>query len=182
MSAPVLAFELIEALPDGRRLVRLLNEPLVGRRVVLHPDPAGDERPPHFEQVSLLPPAAAPRPIPPQSAVSGSPGQRAAQLLVSLLTPSQRREWRSRGCFSVDTPYGRVELGRMSDISFWPTSGGEYRLCVVPAGSNFLPDADIWVNLLLVLSDDPKRFLAVANWRRRCGTWHRGPVPGLASR
>lgn len=157
---PVLAFELIEEYPDGRRLVRLLDEPLAGRRVVLLPLDA--------------PPDPPPRPP------SESPAQKSLRLLFSLLTPSQRAEWSRCKQFSVMTQYGRVVLGRMSDIGFWPTAGGEYRLCVVPKDGLTLPDADVWANLLLALQHDSRWFMTVANWRRPGGDWNLGPVPGIS--
>lgn len=106
------------------------------------------------------------------------PSARARRLLTSLLTPTQRDQYRRLGTFWVTTKEGRFELGLLYDIGFYPKrSGREYRLCVVPSGDDDLPEADIWVNLLLALLHDPRGFLKVANWGTPLGRWHCGPFP-----
>jgi len=86
----------------------------------------------------------------------------------------------TRRRFLVETQFGNVELGELFNIGFWPRTGGEYRLCVVPRGRK-LPEPDIWTNLLLVLKTDPVKFFRVANWRRPPnGKWSFGPVPGFS--
>ena len=82
----------------------------------------------------------------------------------------------------MHTEFGEVELGELFNIGFWPRTGGEYRLCVVPTGRR-LPEPDIWTNLLLALKTDPVKFFRVANWRRSLvDKWSFGPVPGFATR
>ncbi|HEY5026206.1 MAG TPA: hypothetical protein VII76_14620 [Acidimicrobiales bacterium] len=103
--------------------------------------------------------------------------RRAEGLLESLLDDDQREQWRSRRRFSVRTPYGIVELGRVSHLRFDDLDGGHLVLCVVPLRSSELPPADIWTNLLLVLRGEPRRFFDVANYCVPGGRWHRGPVP-----
>ncbi len=97
---------------------------------------------------------------------------------MSLLNEAQRTGWGARHRFVVHTPYGVLEFGELYDIGFWPSTGGEYRLCVLPKGSTGLPEGDVWVNLLLFVRNDPGWFLTVANWRVPGGEWNLGPVPG----
>jgi hypothetical protein len=101
----------------------------------------------------------------------------AERLLLSLLDRQQRAEWDALGTFCVETPWGRVRLGRLYDIAFKPSGGGGLRLCVVPDDHLSLPLCDIWANLLLVLRGDPAQFFRVANWQREGERWHVGPVP-----
>jgi hypothetical protein len=103
--------------------------------------------------------------------------RRAEALLESLLDDDQRADWLSRRRFWVPTPFGAVELGRVSDLRFDDLGGRHLVLCVVPQRSSELPDADIWTNLLLVLRGEPRRFFDVANYRFPAGPWHTGPVP-----
>jgi hypothetical protein len=160
-------YEIVEVLADGRRTLRFATGPLAGRMVVAYP----------ASELHRLPPT--PRPLPRQRTESAD--ARAAQLLRSLLRPDQRTEWVSRHRFTVATPFGEVEFGKLLDIGFWPPTGEELRLCVVPTGAE-LPIADIWTNLLLALKADPRWFFTVANWRRPGGQWHLGPVPGFERR
>lgn len=102
---------------------------------------------------------------------------RADALLQSLLSERQRAQWRSRRKFWVKTPFGEVELGRISDLRFNSVDGTPLVLCVVPTRYSDLPDADIWTNLLLVLRAEPRRFFDVANYRTLGGSWRPGPVP-----
>ncbi len=101
---------------------------------------------------------------------------RAEELLVSLLDPRQRRDWTRRRHFWVSTPYGEVELGTVSDLTFRRNDGRSLVLCALPEPWSDLPDADIWTNLLLKLRASPEEFFAVANYREG-QTWRRGPVP-----
>jgi hypothetical protein len=101
---------------------------------------------------------------------------KAVALLESLLDDTQLQSWRSRKRFKVLTPYGTVELGRIGDLKFERNDGRILVLCVVPTYSSDLPRADIWVNLLLVLSTSPETFFNVANYRTDRG-WRSGPVP-----
>ena len=166
-------YRVLAELGAGRRLARITEGPHAGCEVVLVTGSApnlprldvllGEAEEPPFE-------AAAPR---------SSPSPRAQALLCSLLTPEQTDDWVYRRRFSVATPYGTVELGRLFDLGFWPTAGGELRLCVVPTGATHLPEPDIWANLLLALRSDPDWFFTVANWRRPDGHWNFGPVPGI---
>lgn len=96
--------------------------------------------------------------------------RRAEELLESLLEPGQLRSWRTVRRFSVPTPMGTVELGKLYDLRYRPESGGQPRsLCVVPAGwergPQETPVADVWTNLLLLLRHDPEQFFRVANVR-----------------
>ena len=95
--------------------------------------------------------------------------ERAEELLCSLLTPEQRAERETTGgCFWVATPHGPVRLGIKYDIRHRPaqTPWVERALCVVPLGWDVrrptLPDGDLWINLLLMLLDDPAEFFRVA--------------------
>jgi hypothetical protein len=104
--------------------------------------------------------------------------RRAETLLVSLLDERQRADWRSRRAFSVETPFGTVELGRMSNLHFTGHGGRRFVLCVIPVRPYDLPEADVWTNLLLVLRGEPRRFFEVANyWVPGHRHWQRGPVP-----
>jgi len=152
------AFEVVERRAHGRMLLRFTGGVLAGRTVVAFPD---DECRDEVERFL-------------------SPSQRAERLLLSLLDDEQTRSWRAAGTFTVGTSQGVVELGHLSNLRFWPGSGEpEVRLCVVPHGRG-LPLADVWVNLLLMLRDDPAHFFGVANWFRPGeGTWHPPPVPGV---
>jgi hypothetical protein len=108
--------------------------------------------------------------------------RRAEALLVSLLDPHQRSDWESRRRFWVESTYGAVELGRVSDLRFDTHDGRHFTLCVVPQGVSNLPDADVWTNLLLVLRAEPERFFDVANYCTPGGRWRAGPVPRLRPR
>jgi hypothetical protein len=109
-------------------------------------------------------------------------GRRAEALLESLLDRTQRADWRRRRRFWVPTPYGAVELGRISDLRFEATDGRHLVLCVVPTRHGDLPLADVWTNLLLVLRAEPDRFFDVANYLPPGGPWLRGPVPRVRPR
>lgn len=159
-------FEVIETLEDGRTRIRFTCGALTGRTVWAFPslDPWPE------------PPSRRSKPRRRES-----PEARAARLLRSLLSPEQRRDWVTRRRFLVETQFGKVELGELFNIGFWPATGGELRLCVVPTGKT-LPGPDIWTNLLLVLKTDPVKFFKVANWRRPPNTtWYFGPVPGFSA-
>lgn len=108
-----------------------------------------------------------------------SPSQRAEELLLRLLDERQAEEWRARAAFTVDTPFGVVELGRLQDLTYWPRDclGEIYRLCVVPTDMRMSPP-DIWTNLLLILRTEPARFFRVANWAKLPNwTWSEAPPP-----
>ena len=56
-----------------------------------------------------------------------------------------------------------MRLGKLYELTHRPNDGGPDRmLCVVPRGHSQLPLADVWTNLLLVLTHDPARFFRVA--------------------
>ena len=101
---------------------------------------------------------------------------RAEELLESLLDATQRGEWTRRRHFWVSTPYGDVELGTVSNLTFRRSDGRVFVLCVLPSPWSDLPDADIWTNLLLKLRGSPEEFFAVANYLDG-RTWRRGPAP-----
>jgi hypothetical protein len=103
--------------------------------------------------------------------------RRAEALLESLLDDEQRADWRRRRRFWVQTEFGAVELGRVSDLRFEDLDGRRLTLCVVPVRSSELPEADVWTNLLLVLRGEPRRFFEVANYCHPGGPWQTGPVP-----
>lgn len=162
------SFEIIELFDDGRSRIRLTTGLLAGRIVMAFPDSGV------------------------QSEASGSvrrkprrkesPEARAARLLRSLLNAEQRNDWVGRRKFVVPTQFGKLEFGELFNIGFWPSTGGEYRLCVVPIGKE-LPLPDIWTNLLLALKANPTWFFTVANWRRPPDRqWYLGPVPGFERR
>ena len=88
-------------------------------------------------------------------------------LLESLLDEGQLSAWRIHRRFNVDTPYGRVELGRLYELLFQRNDGKSFVLCVVPQRHTDLPISDIWVNLLLMLKHSPQQFFKVANYSRR---------------
>ena len=110
-----------------------------------------------------------------------SPADKANELLESLLSVTQLKEWRSNQHFWVPTPYGSVELGTLFNLRFKSISGNaEFVLCVVPEveDASVFPEADIWTNLLLMLRHDPDQFFRVANWRyAHDHRWWRGRVP-----
>ena len=165
------AIESIDDLADGRQLLVLVG----GGELVV-----GAARPyPHpvagCEWISARPCArrvgrAAPlrRPGGPAARV------RAEALLESLLQPAQLADWQTTRHFWVDTPRGRVLLGDLYALVHQPADepGIERVLCVVPDRHTELPEADIWVNLLLVLAVEPDAFFRVAVQRglrvRRC--------------
>jgi hypothetical protein len=103
----------------------------------------------------------------------------AERLMVSLLNRQQKSEWMSTQTFWVGTEFGRVQLGRLYNLTFQPRVGEAMRLCAIPGGHQSLPRCDTWTNLLLVLRGDPALFFKVANWQRGNGDWNRGPVPGF---
>jgi hypothetical protein len=100
---------------------------------------------------------------------------------VSLLDADQRSEWDRRRAFTVHTPQGSVELGRLYHLPFRRTDGERFVLCVVPRTDQRverLPLPDVWTNLLLMLGSDPDHFFSVANWYRPGErSWHEGHVP-----
>jgi hypothetical protein len=106
----------------------------------------------------------------------------AERLMLSLLDDEQREQWKANRTFWVDTPYGRLRLGRLYDLYFRPRIGNALTLCVVPVDHLSLPRCDIWTNLVLALRADPERFFRVANWRPRRGAWQSGPVPLAAEK
>jgi hypothetical protein len=109
--------------------------------------------------------------------VANHPDAVAERLLLSLLDAEQRQQWKANRTFWVDTPYGRLRLGRLYDLYFRPRIGNALTLCVVPVDHLSLPRCDIWTNLVLALRADPERFFRVANWRPLRGAWQAGPVP-----
>jgi hypothetical protein len=143
--------QFVERFEDGRQLLRFTEGVLAGRTVMAFPE---------------------------SDFIYLSPYERAERLLVTLLNPDQEQAWRSTKTFRITTLYGTVELGRIFDIGYWPGADVELRLCVLPQGKR-LPEPDIWTNLLLVLTHDPRHFFTVANWRRPHGQWYRAPVPGF---
>jgi hypothetical protein len=156
--ASVALFEVIEEHTNGRTVLRFLEGAMAGRTVIAFPE---SECLPNY--VRRL-----------------TPSERAEILLRSLLDADQQAQWGRSQRFRVCTRYGEVEFGRMHDIGFWPDGGGEFRLCVVPAGRGAtLPEPDVWTNLLLVVRAEPERFFAVANWRRPNGPWRPPPLPSL---
>jgi hypothetical protein len=160
-------FQVIEALEDGRSRLLFTSGALVGRIVTAFPG----------TEIYSEPPQTTPRPFRQES-----PNARAARLLRSLLSPEQRRDWVVRKRFVVPTGFGRLEFGELYNIGYWPSSGGVYRLCVLPTGPD-LPRPDIWTNLLLALKANPPWFFTVANWRRPPDpAWYLGPVPGFEQR
>ena len=106
---------------------------------------------------------------------------RAEELLESLLDPTQQGEWARHRHLWVPTPYGEVELGTVSDLTFRRNDGRFFVLCVLPAPCSDLPDGDIWTNLLLKLRSSPEEFFGVANYLDG-RTWRRGPVPVRGAR
>ena len=156
--------EVIQTLEDGRTRIRFTCGALAGRTVTAF------DSDPWLEELNR---ESAPR-------RRESPEVRAGRLLRSLLNPEQHSDWMTRRRFLFKTQFGRVELGQLFNIGFWPRTGGEYRLCVLPTGTK-LPQADVWTNLLLVLHTDPAKFFRVANWRKPPNKeWSFGPVPGFS--
>ena len=93
------------------------------------------------------------------------PDRRANELLESLLDAEQLESWRRDGTFWVESRRGPVQLGRLYSLLHHPVDrpDDEVVLCVVPEGYDTLPRADIWSNLVLVLSTCPDAFFDVAN-------------------
>jgi hypothetical protein len=176
------SFQLVEDIPDWGLLVRLVGGEHHGATVLLVPTartlPAvtsrrGDD-PPGRRFVRL----ANGHVLTAEEVQRTDAKGRAEALLESLLDERQRADWRSRREFSVETPFGAVDLGRMSNLGFTGRDGRRLVLCVVPARPYELPEADVWTNLLLVLRGEPRRFFDVANyWTPRGRRWQRGPVP-----
>jgi hypothetical protein len=160
-------FVVLERLEDGRLWIRFTVGALAGRTVMAFP-----------ESEPRIPPSRERRT---NARVFLSPFEQADRLLRSLLTGEQATDWGVRRRFCVPSPFGKLEFGRVSDIGFWPKTGGEFRLCVLPDGKA-LPDPDIWTNLLFALKADPRWFFTVANWRKPNGNWNFGPVPGFETR
>lgn len=165
-------YEVLEEYDDGRLFVRLRSGDFSGYTILLVPKGIPCRaaelrwREPGDRSMTRV-------------TCSWSPAERAERLLVSLLNSHQQESWRRSKKFQVTTPFGVVELGDYHDMAFWPSVGGEYRLCVVPTTAD-MPMADIWANLLLTLKRDPEWFLTVANWRQPpAGVWNFGPVPGI---
>jgi hypothetical protein len=152
-------FEVVGQIEDGKTMLRFLTGAMAGRVVIAVPDSYYSSGAHH----------------------TLSPYERAERLLLSLLTVEQAAAWGDSKRFFVETPFGTVEFGQLSNMRYWPRRGeGELRLCVVPADHGHgLPDPDIWANLLLALKDDPRRFFTVAHWRAGKSAWRYGPVPGL---
>lgn len=157
------ALELVEDLDRRGLLVRVAGGPFEGHVALVMsttPPPRPDDGRPRAR-----PRRAAPNnPVAVQMAAAKSPRSRrvAEDLLVSLLDAEQRASWRAHRRFWVDTPRGRVRLGRLYDLRHRPGDGTERSICVVPVDHMTLPPADIWVNLLLLLRTDPDRFFRVA--------------------
>ncbi len=176
------AFQLVEDIPDWGLLVRLVGGEHHGATMLLVPAartlPAANSwrhhDPPSRRIVRL-----ANGPILTAEEVQRTEARRRAEVLLeSLLDDRQRADWRRRREFSVDTPFGAVELGRMSNLGFTGRDGRRLVLCVVPDRPYELPEADVWTNLLLVLRGEPRRFFDVANyWVPGTRRWRRGPVP-----
>ena len=158
-------YVVLERLADGRLWIRLTEGVLAGRAVLAFPDPEpGSPLSSQWQVHSSL-----------------SPYRRSDRLLRSLLNEEQEKDWRDTRQFLVSGAYGMLQFGRISDIRFWPTTSSELRICVLPVGPH-LPEPDVWTNLLFALKADPRRFFAVANWRRPTERqWHLGPVPGFAT-
>ncbi len=176
------SLRLVEDIPEWGALVEVVGGEHHGARTLLVP---ADRVLPHATTGTrrLVPPVRRPlRLVDDRTVGSAASGRaeadrRAEALLESLLDDGQRAEWRVRRRFWVPTPFGPVELGRVSDLRFDRHDGRRLVLCVVPRRFGDLPDADIWTNLLLVLRGEPRRFFDVANYRLPGGPWQTGPVP-----
>ena len=166
----------LEDLGDGRTLVEIIGGAHDGERVVvMH----REGRPGIRSLTWYLDGEEISGPI---GHALRSPDQKANELLESLLSAKQLSQWRKHQRFWVATPYGSVELGRLFHLRFRGKSrASEFVLCVVPEGEEGLrnlPEADIWINLLLMIRHDPEEFFRVANWRYGNDTqWFRGRVP-----
>ena len=179
------SLRLVEDIPEWGTLVALVGGEHHGANVLLVPAAhvlpgetwRQQSRPPERRRWRLLDDDFVVR-----EAARAEANLRAESLLESLLDDRQRAQWRSRREFWVKTPFGDVELGRISHLRFNGVDGTRFVLCVVPTRYSELPDADIWTNLLLVLHAEPRRFFDVANYRTARGAWVSGPVPLPASR
>jgi hypothetical protein len=161
-------FEVLERFEDGRQWIRFTTGGLLGRTVMAFPEPAPGV--PGFPSGHM------------NTHLGVTPHERADRLLQSFLSEQQTSDWKAQRRFRVPSPFGALEFGRLFDIGFWPHTGGELRLCVVPTGKD-LPEPDIWTNLLLALKANPSWFFTVANWwRPPNGQWNLGPVPGFETR
>jgi hypothetical protein len=171
------SLHLVEDIPDWGVLVEVVGGEHHGATVLLVP--AARVLPGATSRPRAEPPAGRPARHRNGDIVTTehAAGQRAEALLESLLDDDQRAAWRSRRGFWVPTPYGQVELGRVSHLRFTGHDGRHLVLCVVPAHSSDLPAADIWTNLLLVLRGEPRRFFEVANYCVPGRAWQPGPVP-----
>ena len=109
----------VEALPDGRKVMRLRRprDP-EGDRLRHRRDARRRSRP----RVSL-------------------PDRRANELLESLLDAEQLASWRTDGTFWVESRRGPVQLGRLYSLLHHPVDrpDEEVVLCVVPEGHGTLP-------------------------------------------
>lgn len=154
------ALELLDELPGRGLLVRVAAGPCAGHVVLVvsgpPPAPSAARRRPSPSNRSQRPQRV--------SAARSARSQAVAEdLLWSLLDPAQRQSWTRFGVFWVDTPRGKVRLGRLYDLRVRSPRGPERSICVVPADHATLPAADVWSNLLLALRHDPDRFFRVAN-------------------
>lgn len=151
---PVKGVTWITRVPPQRRARRARAQPALGAR---------------GEPVALRVPAEANRSTrtTPSRPTWGA-NARAHELLLSLLNPFQREEYLHHGGFWVEVARGSVRLGNLYNLEFRPKEAPHKKqfLCVVPVNYQFLPRADIWANLLLVLLHDPEKFFRVAVRRR----------------
>ena len=168
------SFRLVEDIPDWGALVEVVGGEHHGAQVLLVPAArvlpgvTPRERP----EVALRRPLrlvdgrAGPVPVTRRAEAGwrAEAARRAEELLESLLDDDQRADWWRRRRFWVTTPFGAVELGRVSDLRFDDLDGRHLVLCVLPT-------------LLLVLRGEPRRFFDVANYRLPGGPWQAGPVP-----
>jgi len=175
------SFRLVEDIPDWGALVEVVGGEHNGSSVLLVPASRILPRatPPQREELlrRRLVRLTHDRFVTPEETRKVDAARRADALLESLLDTDQRADWRSRRRFWVGTPYGVVELGRLSHLRFDSNDGHHFVLCVVPKSFSDLPNADVWTNLLLVLRAEPERFFDVANYCAPGGSWRAGPVP-----
>lgn len=174
LQAPSRLYE-VEQLPDGRELhVYLDGSIVVSGRAEIRPHPVNGvtwitrvppQRRARREPAALRVPAQINRSTRTTTLrPTRGANARAHELLLSLLNPFQRAEYLHHGGFWVEVARGSVRLGNLYNLEFRPKEAPHKRqfLCVVPVNYQFLPLADIWVNLLLVLHHDPEKFFRVA--------------------
>ena len=91
---------------------------------------------------------------------AANPLAAAEQLLLSMLTPVQRADYRSHRCFTVTgSRGGQYHIDTRSTVSNIQGRVG-VRYCVAPLGAR--TEFEVWALQKILIEADESRFLAVA--------------------